>query len=166
MDQFRHKIIEESWSKKGLRDYLLVLRKEDHPASEQYILSFFEKLFAFLVTSYMSQDLERGDNYLQQAADGLGNETLWKTATKISMHVPGVLGKSVTFVSVYLALKSFSNYVRWRDYSLTHKTILPLSALFPEFIRCIISFPVYDKYLDFITLIYSAHYYLYDEESP
>ena len=40
MDQFRHKIIEESWSKKGLRDYLLVLRKEDHPASEQYILSF------------------------------------------------------------------------------------------------------------------------------
>ena len=31
MDQFRHKIIEESWSKKGLRDYLLVLRKEDHP---------------------------------------------------------------------------------------------------------------------------------------
>lgn len=63
MDQFRHKIIEESWSKKGLRDYLLVLRKEDHPASEQYILSFFEKLFALLVTSYMSQDLERGDNY-------------------------------------------------------------------------------------------------------
>jgi len=103
---------------------------------------------------------------LQRAANGLSNETLWKTATKISMNVPGVLGKSVTFVSVYLALKSFSNYVRWRDYSLTHKTILPLSALFPEFIRCIISFPVYDKYLDFITLIYSAHYYLYDEESP
>ena len=98
----------------------------------------------------MSQDLERGDNYLQRAANGLSNETLWKTATKISMNVPGVLGKSVT----------------WRDYSLTHKTILPLSALFPEFIRCIISFPVYDKYLDFITLIYSAHYYLYDEESP
>ena len=165
MDQFRHKIIEESWSKKRLCDYLLVLQKEDCSSSEQYILSFFEKLFAFLVTSYMSQDLERGDNYLQQAADGLGNETLWKTATKISMNVPGVLGKSVTFVSVYLALKSFSNYVRWRDYSLTHKTILPLSALFPEFIRCIISFPVYDKYLDFITLIYSAHYYLYDEES-
>ena len=166
MDQFRYKIIEESWSKKRLRDYLLVLRKEDYPASEQYILSFFEKLFALLVTSYMSQDLERGDNYLQRAANGLSNETLWKTATKISMNVPGVLGKSVTFVSVYLALKSFSNYVRWRDYSLTHKTILPLSALFPEFIRCIISFPVYDKYLDFITLIYSAHYYLYDGESP
>ena len=181
---------------------MLVLQKEDRSSSEQYILSFFEKLFALLVTSYMSQDLERGDNYLQQAADGLGNETLWKTATKISMHVPGVLGKNVTFVSVYLALdsallgvkkwqslrredrhalqshisgflivskelplKSFSNYVCWRDYSLTHKTILPLSALFPEFIRCIISFPVYDKYLDFITLIYSAHYYLYDEES-
>ena len=203
MDQFRYKIIEESWSKKRLCDYLLVLQKEDHPASEQYILSFFEKLFVLLVTSYMSQDLEKGDNYLQLAADGLGNETLWKTAAKMSMHVPGVLGKSVTFVSVYLALgsallgvkkwqslrredrhalqshisgflivskelplKSFSNYVRWRDYSLTHKTILPLSALFPEFIRCIISFPVYDKYLDFITLIYSAHYYLYDEESP
>ena len=184
-------------------DYLLVLQKEDRSSSEQYILSFFEKLFALLVTSYMSQDLERGDNYLQRAANGLSNETLWKTATKISMNVPGVLGKSVTFVSVYLALdsallgvkkwqslrredrhalqshisgflivskeqplKSFSNYVCWRDYSLTHKTILPLSALFPEFIRCIISFPVYDKYLDFITLIYSAHYYLYDEESP
>ena len=168
MDQFRYKIIEESWSKKRLRDYLLVLRKEDYPASEQYILSFFEKLFALLVTSYMSQDLERGDNYLQRAANGLSNETLWKTATKISMNVPGVLGKSVTFVSVYLALKSFSNYVRWRDYSLTHKMLLPLSALFPEFIRCIISFPVYDnaKYLDFISLIYSAHYYLYDGESP
>lgn len=203
MDQFRYKIIEKSWSKKRLCDYLLVLQKEDRSSSEQYILSFFEKLFALLVTSYMSQDLERGDNYLQRAANGLGNETLWKTATKISMNVPGVLGKSVTFVSVYLALgsallgvkkwqslrredrhalqshisgflivskelplKSFSNYVRWRDYSLTHKTILPLSALFPEFIRCIISFPVYDKYLDFITLVYSAHYYLYDEESP
>ena len=202
MDQFRYKIIEESWSKKRLCDYLLVFQKEDRSSSEQYILSFFEKLFALLITSYMSQDLERGDNYLQLAADGLGNETLWKTAAKMSMHVPGALGKSVTFVSVYLALgsallgvkkwqslrrgerhalqshisgflivskelplKSFSNYVRWRDYSLTHKTILPLSALFPEFIRCIISFPVYDKYLDFITLIYSAHYYLYDEES-
>ena len=202
MDQFRYKIIEESWSKKRLCDYLLVLQKEDRSSSEQYILSFFEKLFALLVTSYMSQDLERGDNYLQRAANGFSNETLWKTATKISMNVPGVLGKSVTFVSVYLALgsallgvkkwqslrredrhalqshisdflivskelplKSFSNYVRWRDYSLTHKTILPLAALFPEFIRCIISFPVYDKYLDFITLIYSAHYYLYDEES-
>lgn len=205
MDQFRHKIIEESWSKKRLRDYLLVLRKEDHPASEQYFLSFFEKLFALLVTSYMSQDSEKGDNYLRLAANGLGNETLWKTAAKMSMHVPGALGKGVTFVSVYLALgsallgvkkwqslrhgerhalqshisgflivskrlplKSSSNYVRWRDYSLTHKTLLPLSALFPEFIRCIISFPVYDnaKYLDFISLIYSAHYYLYDDESP
>ena len=29
-----------------------------------------------------------------------------KTATKIFMNVPGVLGKSVTFVSVYLALDS------------------------------------------------------------
>ena len=106
MDQFRHKIIEESWSKKRLCDYLLVLQKEDRSSSEQYILSFFEKLFALLVTSYMSQDLERGDNYLQRAANGLSNETLWKTATKIFMNVPGVLGKSVTFVSVYLALDS------------------------------------------------------------
>ena len=64
MDQFRYKIIEESWSKKRLCDYLLVLQKEDRSSSEQYILSFFEKLFALLVTSYMSQDLERGDNYL------------------------------------------------------------------------------------------------------
>ena len=80
MDQFRYKIIEESWSKKRLRDYLLVLRKEDYPASEQYILSFFEKLFALLVTSYMSQDSEKGDNYLRLAADGLGNDTLWNTA--------------------------------------------------------------------------------------
>ena len=166
MNHLRHKMIGESWSNKSLRDYLLALQKDDNYASDKRSLSFFEKLFAILVTSYMSQDLEKGDNYLQLAADGLGNETLWKTATRISMNVPGVLGKSVTFVSVYLALKSFSNYVRWRDYSLTHKTILPLSALFPEFIRCIISFPVYDKYLDFITLIYSAHYYLYDEESP
>ena len=106
MDQFRYKIIEESWSKKRLCDYLLVLQKEDRSSSEQYILSFFEKLFALLVTSYMSQDLERGDNYLQRAANGFSNETLWKTATKISMNVPGVLGKSVTFVSVYLALDS------------------------------------------------------------
>ncbi len=106
MDQFRYKIIEESWSKKRLCDYLLVLQKEDRSSSEQYILSFFEKLFALLVTSYMSQDLERGDNYLQRAANGFSNETLWKTATKISMNVPGVLGKSVTFVSVYLALGS------------------------------------------------------------
>lgn len=82
---------------------MLVLQKEDRSSSEQYILSFFEKLFALLVTSYMSQDLERGDNYLQRAANGLSNETLWKTATKIFMNVPGVLGKSVTFVSVYLA---------------------------------------------------------------
>ena len=67
MDQFRYKIIEESWSKKRLCDYLLVLQKEDRSSSEQYILSFFEKLFALLVTSYMSQDLERGDNYLQRA---------------------------------------------------------------------------------------------------
>lgn len=85
---------------------MLVLQKEDRSSSEQYILSFFEKLFALLVTSYMSQDLERGDNYLQRAANGLSNETLWKTATKIFMNVPGVLGKSVTFVSVYLALDS------------------------------------------------------------
>ena len=114
----------------------------------------------------MSQDLERGDNYLQRAANGLSNETLWKTATKISMNVPGVLGKSVTFVSVYLALKSFSNYVRWRDYNLMRGTILPLTTLLPKFIRCIIGFPAYNNFLDFITLIYSAHYYLYDEESP
>ena len=85
---------------------MLVLQKEERSSSEQYILSFFEKLFALLVTSYMSQDLERGDNYLQRAANGLSNETLWKTATKIFMNVPGVLGKSVTFVSVYLALDS------------------------------------------------------------
>ena len=95
MDQFWYKIIEESWSKKRLCDYLLVLQKEDCSSSEQYILSFFEKLFALLVTSYMSQDLERGDNYLQRAANGLSNETLWKTATKISMNVPGVLFPSI-----------------------------------------------------------------------
>lgn len=202
MNHLRHKMIGESWSNKSLRDYLLALQKDDNYASDKRSLSFFEKLFAILVTSYMSQDLEKGDNYLQLAADGLGNETLWKTATRISMNVPGVLGKSVTFVSVYLALgsalvgvkkwqylrrddrhalqshisfflivskelplKSLANYVRWRDYNLMRGTILPLTTLLPKFIRCIIGFPVYDKYLDFITLIYSAHYYLYDEES-
>ena len=67
------------------------------------ICLFFRRRIVHLLSNTFCLSLK---NYLQRAANGLSNETLWKTATKIFMNVPGVLGKSVTFVSVYLALDS------------------------------------------------------------
>ena len=65
-----------------------------------------------------------------------------------------------------LPVRCISNYTRWRDYNKVRGEIIPLYTLLPKLTQCVISLPTYDQYIDFITLIYSAYYYLYDAESP
>lgn len=64
-----------------------------------------------------------------------------------------------------LPMRYISNYTRWRACCSIRGGIIPLYILLPKLTQCVISFPAYDQHIDFIALIYSAYYYLYDTDS-
>lgn len=91
---------------------------------------------------------------------------LWQILGKDVRHMLTTNISTFLVAAKELPVKHIGNYTRWKAYCSIRKGITPLYTLLPKLIQCVISFPAYDQYIDFITLIYSAYYYLYDAESP